>query len=281
MSLARAQPRQPGRRRFLRIAAAATGGLALPALGMPRATPHRRTGVLLGTDAEIQFYHPDAGFARAAIDACFVEVQRLEHVFSLHRADSALSRLNRDGRLADPPAELRELLDTALAIGHATGGAFDVTVQPLWALYAEHFSSPAADPDGPAAAAIAQALARVDFRRVRVTERAIVFGQPGMAITLNGIAQGYITDRVTGLLRNPGLRDVLVNMGEHRALGAHPDGSPWRIGLADPQRFWRSRGSLPLTDCAVATSGGYGTPFDASGRNHHLLDQGNGRNAEH
>jgi FAD:protein FMN transferase len=268
------------RRRFLKVSAAAAALAALPArAGAAGAQMFARAGVLLGADAEIRLYHRDARAAEAAIDACFAEAARLESVFSLHRADSALSRLNRNGQLDDPPPELVELLRAAIAFGHATGGAFDVTVQPLWDLYAGHFAGREAAADGPAAADVARARDLVDYRRIEVDAGRIAFARRGMAVTLNGIAQGYITDRISALLRARGFDNVLVNLGEFRALGGHADGAPWRVAVPDPVQPWRRLRTLALADAALATSGGYGTQFDAAGRHHHLFDPRDGRSA--
>lgn len=270
------------RRRFLQIAAVAGTAGALPGLGAsPTPARYSEQGVLLGADTQIQLYHCDARAARAAMAACFGEVRRLEAIFSLQQSRSALSRLNRDGRLAHPPNELAELLSRAAEFGRATAGAFDVTVQPLWVLYARHFADATADVAGPDAADIEAARTRVDYRRIAVSRERIVLDGAGMAVTLNGIAQGFITDRVTEMLRGRGFEHVLVDMGEMRALGEHADGMPWRIGIADPDRPWQSLWTVPLRDRAIATSGGYGTPFDSTGRYHHLFDPRTGRSASH
>jgi thiamine biosynthesis lipoprotein len=269
-----------GRRRFLKISAALAGGAAFPALSAPaRGTRHVQHDVLLGADAEIQLYHPDPAAARAAMTGCIAEVRRLETIFSLEQAGSALSRLNREGELHNPPPELVALLDTAAGFSRATGGAFDVTVQPLWELFTRHFAASSADTKGPSADEIRGALSRVGYQHVDVSAERIALGRKGAAITLNGIAQGFITDRIAEQLRAQGFQHVLVNMGEMRALGGHADGTPWRVGVADPDRPWRSCLTLPLVGGAIATSGGYGTPFDASGRHHHLFDPRSGSSA--
>jgi thiamine biosynthesis lipoprotein len=270
------------RRRFLQIAAFAATAAAFPAVAASLRIPcHVRKGELLGAETEIRLFHPDARAANAAIDQCFAEARRLESIFSLQRPDSALSRLNRAGRLDHPPQELVALLERAMYFSRATDGAFDATVQPLWELYLHHFSAPIVNREGPSPSDIARARAFVDYRAVQASERRIAFQRPGMAITLNGVAQGYITDRVSDLLRRRGFQRVLVNMGETRALGAHPDGSPWRVAIADPGKPWHSVLTLALEDCALATSGGYGTVFDASGRFHHLFDPHTGKSAQH
>lgn len=225
-------------------------------------------------------YHPDPEEGRRLIAAAIAEVRRLEQIFSLYRSDSALSVLNRQGALDSPPMELVRLLSEARRYSEITGGAFDVTVQPLWTLYADHFSRKNADPAGPSTAAVRQVLALVDYRAIELEPRRISFTRPGMAITLNGIAQGFITDRVADLLRAGGLENVLVDLGEIRASGSHPDGCPWTAGIKDPFEPDRIARSVEIGNRALATSGGYGMRFDAEGRHHHLFDPHRGRSSD-
>ena len=266
------------RRRVIAIGAVAAGLSLLPhrllrAEGVPTRVWR---GVALGADASLTIAHPDPAEADRLIALSLEEVSRLERVFSLYRADSALRRLNRDGVLDAPPTDLVRLLAQAAAFGRSTGGAFDPTVQPLWQLYAGHFARPGADPAGPPAGAVRAARALVDVRALRVEPDHIAFAAPGMAVTLNGIAQGYITDRVTERLKAEGMDRVLVDMGELRALGHHPSGRPWTVGLADPADPDRTVETLELADSALATTGGYGTRFDAAGRFAHLFDPASG-----
>ncbi|CAO3456164.1 FAD:protein FMN transferase (EC 2.7.1.180) @ FAD:protein FMN transferase NosX (EC 2.7.1.180) [Azospirillum argentinense] len=265
------------RRRFLGIAATAAGLALLPdglrAAGVPVRTWR---GVALGADSVIQLAHPDPAEADRLIALCLEEVARLERVFSLYRTDSALARLNRDGVLDAPPADLVRLLSEAAAVSRRTDGAFDPTVQPLWQLYAGHFARPGADPAGPPEAVLRAARELVDHRKLRIEPGRVAFAGRGMAVTLNGIAQGYVTDRVSERLRAEGMTDVLVDLGEIRALGHHPSGRPWSVGLADPLAEGRNAGTLEIAERAVATSGGYGTPFDSAGRFTHLFDPATG-----
>jgi len=278
------------RRRFLSIAATGVvlgsmpAGLALAAPASPAPTVWR--GVAMGALASMTLVHPDRPHAQAMIARCMAEVERLESVFSLYRADSALSRLNATGRLDDPPAELVELLSFGLSLAHASDGAFDPSVQPLLRLYLEHFSRPGASPHGPSARAIAQARRRVGFADVEAGLDRIRLGRPGAAITLNGVAQGFITDRVAELLQANGFGNVLIDLGEGRALGRRPDGGAWRAAVADPAAPDRMLFELPLGSGrgqhpALATSGGYGTRFGPDPLVHHLLDPRTGRSANH
>ncbi|MGO9755752.1 MAG: FAD:protein FMN transferase [Roseiarcus sp.] len=270
------------RRRFIAITAAAGGLPLLPfaaARGAPSTNPLLRvwSGAALGADATLQVHHPDPVIADRLIAASLLEVERLEKVMSLYRPDSALSRLNRDGIVDDPPFDLVQVLSESRRYGELTGGSFDVTVQPLWDLYTAHFSRPDASPDGPSAKALAAAVARIGQEALEVDANRIRLARPAMSVTLNGIGEGYITDRVVDLLRAGGVEHAMVNMGEIYAIGTHPTGQPWSVGLEDPRAPEQIEQRIPLADRAVATSGGYGTMFDPSRRFNHLFEPRTGR----
>jgi FAD:protein FMN transferase len=266
------------RRRFIAITAAA-GGLPLLQPRAAHASPLLRTwhGAALGADASLQIHHPDPIVADRLIAASLAEVARLERVLSLYQPDSALCRLNRDGFLDEPPFDLVRVLSDSRRYGALTDGAFDVTVQPLWDLYANHFARPGASPEGPSADAITAAVARVGQDALEVDPARLSLTRPGMAITLNGIGQGYVTDRIVELLRAGGVEHALVDMGETRALGTHPGGGAWSVGLEDPRAPGTIAERIPLADRATATSGGYGTVFDPAQRFNHLFDPHSGR----
>lgn len=248
------------RRRFIAISAAAM------AAGPAGAGPVTRwAGVALGARTSITLVHPDAErVVRIARD----EITRLEGVFSLYRAGSALSRLNRDGVLDTPPFEFVECLGIAGLVHEATGGAFDPTIQPLWSTYAEAL----VEGRLPSDREIAAARGRVGWATVDVAPDRVAFRRPGMAMTLNGIAQGYIADRVTRLLDAEGLENILVDTGELRALGGVPGGGDWTVHLPDGRR-------TGLRDRALATSAPLGTVLDAGGTIGHILDPRSGRPA--
>jgi thiamine biosynthesis lipoprotein len=237
----------------------------------------RWQGSALGAQVSIEIYHPDRAEAERLVERCVLDVRRLEQQFSLYLADSAISTLNRTGILVSPDADMVALLKASLHFAALTDGAFDPTVQPLWQLYADHFSSERPDPEGPSPLKLAEALGKVGHSGLLVSEDRVALTRRGAAITLNGIAQGYATDRAVERLRRAGLSTTLVNMGEIRAIGTRPEGTPWRVGLADPDRPGVLTETIDLVDRAVATSAGAGFRFDPKGRFTHLFDPATGR----
>lgn len=269
------------RRRFIGITAAAAGLGLVPLTGATRAEGHLATwrGHVMGAVATLQVHHQDGAVAQRLVERSLAEVRRLETIFSLYRDDSALVALNRHGVLVAPPADLVALLLECRRCWELTDGAFDPTVQALWSLYRDHFAKPGSDPQGPGQAAVEAALKRVGLGRVAVDADRIVLAGRGMGLTLNGIAQGYVTDRVVDILRAGGIESSLVDMGEPRAIGSRPSGEAWRIGIAEPDHPERVRETLEVVDQAVSTSGGYGFRFDREARFNHLLDPRTGTSA--
>jgi thiamine biosynthesis lipoprotein len=225
------------RRRFLAIVA----GVAL----VGRAAPPPPTiwrGVALGADASITL-GGDPDRARAAIAAALAAVAEVERAASLHRPGGALPRLNAAGALASPPPDLLGLLTEARAVHALSDGFFDPTVQPLWEALAAR-----AEPGRVAAARRAIGFDGVAFDAARVA-----FARSGMALTLNGVAQGWAADRAAEALAAFGYDDALVDMGELRALGGRPGGGDWRVAAAHPSHA-EPAALLPLRGRAAATS---------------------------
>ncbi|MBA91666.1 MAG: hypothetical protein CMJ43_13385 [Phyllobacteriaceae bacterium] len=261
------QRRNVNRRRVLFIGAALAGAaLVSPALAASSETVAQWRGIALGADATLQLAGVTQAQAAPVFHAVEQEISRLEQVFSLYRGDSALMRLNAAGVLETPPQEMLALLGQAHAAWLATDGLFDPTVQPLFQAMAEHYTSgrtgrPTLD----------AALSRVGFDKVHFDADAVRFARPGMAMTFNGIAQGYLTDRVTALLRAQGFDNVLVDLGEIRALGPGRHGGGWRVGLARPGASAAMPHLIDVRDRAVATSAMLGTTFDQAGKAGHIL----------
>ncbi len=236
------------RRRALTILA---GVAALPALGVKaQANTARWSGVALGAKVQIVLDHPNA---KQLIAKAVDEIHRLEAIFSLYKPNSQLSHLNRDGVLIAPALDMVELFSICTQLHARTKGAFDPTVQTLWALYAQQISAGTT----PTAQQITQALAITGWQHVTYAADKISFNRPDVKITLNGIAQGFIADKITNLFRRQGIKSALINTGEISAIGNGPNGRAWpvKLGHKDGQ-------SLPLSNMSIATSSPLGTTFD-------------------
>jgi thiamine biosynthesis lipoprotein len=285
------------RRRAFRIVAAAAGlplMIAAVRATAPAGQLFNWQGEVLGGLAELSLWHTDEATARRAMRKVEAEIARHEAIFSLGRAESEISRLNAAGSLARPSTELRALMEEGRRFSVLSGGAFDLSVQPLWRLYEAHFWSGQPVVEDILARAHDVARALVDYRQIEIGAGRIAFARSGMAVTLNSLAQGFITDAAADLLRNEGFESAFVDLGEIRTLGRHPEGRAWRVGVRDGRSAAgiadaSAAGASPapdqpaptveLADTAMAVSGGYGTTFEPSGRYHHIFDPTTGDSA--
>ena len=259
------------------IAAAFGGGLTagvLRQLGLRRVSETRSQ---MGTVVTMTVFSHDAAEARSWITDAFAEMERLEALLSRHRSGTPVASLNASGRLDDAPPELVEVLAAAGRMSDVTGGAFDVTVAPLLSLYERSFAERAAPPsDGE----LARALELVDYRGLRVENGRVMLQAPGMAITLDGIAKGYIVDRTTSVLAERGAERVMVNAGGDIAtVTTGSSDEPWTVGIQDPHTDGMI-GLLGLGGDCIATSGDYMSTFSDDRRFHHIIDPRTGRSPE-
>ena len=251
------------RRRVLTILA---GVAALPIIGAKASTKTISwSGIALGANSQIILEHERA---EDLINKALKEIARLENIFSLYKTGSELSTLNRDGKILNPSFEMLELLSLCSQINHKTNGAFDPSVQPLWALYAQQYSKGEQVSEQQRAAA----LNITGWKYVNYSATDIKFSKKGVALTLNGIAQGYIADKICELFKRNGVKNVLVNTGEIALIGHAPNGKKWRVHLKNDRNI-----AMPLTDGAIATSAPLGTYFDKSGKIGHILDPRTGK----
>ena len=236
----------------------------------------KRTGRALGADVSILALHEDPVVAAKAIDAAFAEIDTVESVMSLYRPDSQISRLNEKRELLKPHPYMVQVLREANAVSAASNGAFDVTVQPLWTLYANF----AVTGHTPGTSDIDRVRKHVDWRQVEVADDRIRLKGSGTAITLNGIAQGFAADRVIAALTANGIRHALVNTGEIGIMGKRGDGECWKIGVQDPRHRDVLIRRVRLEGRCMATSGDYEMAFTPDYVNNHIFDPHTGRSPQ-
>ena len=230
-----------------------------------------------GTTLWLRAAHTDASTVERALDAAVQAIRHVEAQMSLFDPASAVSRLNRDGELHKPDADLLRVLQLARQVAARSAGAFDITVQPLWLAWE------AARRAGrtPTRHELSTARALVDWRSVEAGAALVALRRPGMAITLNGIAQGYAADLARARLAVYGIEHALLDTGEWAPLGHGPAGLPWTLAVADPRSGVSSAlqavAALQARGRSVATSSDAHTTFTADLRHHHIFDPRSGK----
>lgn len=271
-------PRLPARRRFMQQTGLAVlaggllagGGWMLAKLGA-NLWQVQRERALMGTSVSLTCLADDREAAALAIEAAFAHMAAAAAELTRFDPAGPLGRLNREGTLAVVPAHLHAVLRAARSISELTAGSFDPTVLPEL----RHFealrgdATPAAgEPTG-----MAQRSRTVDYRDVVVDATGARFAKPGMAVTLDGIAKGYVVDRGIAALHAAGIEYAIIDAGgDTRTLcGADPN-RHWNVGIVDPMDVGRVAVVVQVRNAALSTSGNYRVYFSTDRRLFHIVD---------
>ena len=233
---------------------------------------------LLGTVITISSYE---SVSSDVFEGVFDLVADLDARMSVNRPDSEISAINSgSGRdYVAVSADTCDLISLALDFSRLSGGAFDISVGPVMALWKS---------DGefcrlPGDADIRSRLPSVGYEAISLAGGGILLELDGMMLDLGGIAKGYACDRALDYLKTRGLRSALLDFGGNiYAHGTKPDGALWTVGVKTP--LVGENGlvcAIRVQDMSVVTSGGYERFFEASGAiYHHILDPKTGYPAD-
>jgi thiamine biosynthesis lipoprotein len=237
----------------------------------------------MGTTLHLKFYAANAVEAGKAANAVFDRVEDLEQTFSDYRDDSELTQLSREGgnapRVVSP--EMFEILESSLRISELSGGAFDITVGPVVALWREARRTHVM----PDAAALVQAKAAVGYRNIELDarNRTVFLKRRDMKLDVGAIAKGYAADQALALLEARGINRALVGAGGDLRIGAPPPGKlGWDIVVDSPDTASGRRPcTLLLHDVGISTSGNSHQFADIQGRHFsHIIDPATGMGLE-
>ena len=197
-----------------------------------------------------------------AVDDAYARIREIESRMSSHisTSDIVTGNLNVDTAY---------VISKGLGYGGISEGKFDITIKPvskLWNIGGEN-------PKVPTQEEIDSVLPLVNYKKVSFLKGNVVMDD-GMELELGAIAKGYAADEACRILREAGAKDGIVDLGGNVvALGTKT------VGIRNPlsENNGDYFGVLQITDCAVATSGGYERYFEKDGiRYHHIFDPSTG-----
>lgn len=221
--------------------------------------PYTRALKLMGNRFEFTAVAEDESKAKAVIEKAVQEVKRIERLLTTFDAGSQTNQINAAAGIHPVVVdeEVFQLIDRSLKISALTQGAFDITYGSMDKRFWNFDRSMQALPD----AATAKALVRlINYKNVVLNrkEGSVFLCEHGMRIGFGGIGKGYAADRAKQVMVKEGITSGIVNAaGDLTVWGTQPDGAPWTIGIADPDRKDLPFGSLQITNVSVATSGNY------------------------
>jgi len=248
------------------------------------------TRLVMGTLAHVIAVAPDTQPAKEAIGAALEQLGGIEKLMSVHRADSQISRVNRNAakEAVTVSRETFEVLRKALEFSRLSAGAFDVTVGPLIELWASAELAGAVPSDGD----LEKSRSLVGYKKLLLDtdQMTVRFAVEGMRLDLGGIAKGYAIDKAVEAMKLAGAIGGMVDVGgDVRCFGAPPrDVAKWLVGLQDSRRSaeggvddGRLLMILNLPDMAVATSGDYRRFAVIDGKIYsHIIDANTGLASE-
>ncbi len=234
-----------------------------------------RSAKVMGTRVTLSIWGDDEAAAAKATEAVFKEFRRIDVLMTSWGTASDVAKINagagKTAVVVDP--EVLEVMLYAQKVAAKSGGAFDITVGAFRGLW--KFDQ---DIDGsiPPADKVRARLAKIGYKRVQIAAktRTVKLAEPGMRITLGGIAKGYAVDRAIALLHKRGILDFILQAGGDLYTSGTKGARKWRVGIRDP----RGPADKPfamaeIKDHTFSTSGDYERGLVKNGvRYHHILD---------
>ena len=240
--------------------------------GAPAQGPETATFFAMDTAMDFTVYG-DA----ALLDEAETLIGSLEEQVSVTDEHSDIYAIDHTGS-GSLSGNAAELMEQALELCRRTGGALDISVYPIvraWGFTTGGYQVPDEE-------TIQSLLPLVDYTQIQYDAATGVVTLPeGMEIDLGSVAKGYAGQLAAQMLREHGVQSALLNLGGNvQTVGAKPDGSPWQIGIKDPQGE-DAMMVLSVEDQAVVTSGGYERYFEQDGQTYwHIMDPSTGHPAD-
>ena len=240
--------------------------------GAPAQEPETATFFAMDTAMDFTVYG-DA----ALLDEAETLIGSLEEQVSVTDEHSDIYAIDHTGS-GSLSGNAAELMEQALELCRRTGGALDISVYPIvraWGFTTGSYQVPDEE-------TIQSLLPLVDYTQIQYDAATGVVALPeGMEIDLGSVAKGYAGQLAAQMLREHGVQSALLNLGGNvQTVGAKPDGSPWQIGIKDPQGE-DAMMVLSVEDQAVVTSGGYERYFEQDGQTYwHIMDPSTGHPAD-
>lgn len=233
----------------------------------------------MDTTVTVAVYAPNESEASKATDDAFSEIYRIDALMSPSKEDSQLTILNTVGEVENADPDFIYVLEQSKYYSEKSGGAFDITIQPVLDLWKSKFL-PGGSQEPPTADELNETLKLVNYSKISI-ENGTVSLEPGMKIALGGIAKGYAVDKAIEALEEDGIENAFVNAGgDGKYIGQKSDGTPWVVGLQNPDRSGQYVTAIEARDIAVATSGNYERYFNESAKVSHISDPRTGYPSE-
>lgn len=209
----------------------------------------------MGVDARLVVYAESQDIAEKACIAAFKRIAELDSIMSDYRKDSELMKLCdvAGGPPLQVSPDLFKVFKRAEEVSRKSGGAFDITVGPVVALWRKARKTGIL----PDPVELEKARQLVGWQKVKLDSRARTaqLAVAGMKLDLGGIAKGYADDEAQKILKKHGITRALVEMGGDIVVSGPPPGTKgWTIRVPNAGTD-KGPADLIFANCAISTSG--------------------------
>lgn len=226
-----------------------------------------------GTYFQIVIFDKNKKIGEQHINKAFDEIDRIDKTYNSRVLGSKIDQLNNTGKQKFS-AEGIYLFNKTKEIYELSNKKYDITMEPLmkiWGFYDNKFTKKSV----PTSSELKEAAKKVDYSAVKILGDNVFIKTKGVRIDTGSFLKGYAIKKATENLREVGVKSAFLSaISSIQTIGLKPDGTPWRIGVQDPDNPLKILGILELNNQSVGVSGDYQTFVEIDGKKyHHILDK--------
>lgn len=215
------------------------------------------------------------------MDDVFTRISEIEGKMSVTIKSSDISQVNENSGVeaveVDP--ETYFVLEKAKEYAEKSDGYYDPTIGPLVELWDVKADEKQRD-SIPSQGEIEEKQDLVDYSNLELLDGSKVFlKEKNMKLNLSSIAKGYAADQVKEVLAKNGVESAIIDLGGNVFAYGEKEGSPWKIGVQDPQQATgNALATVHVSNRSIVSSGSYERYFMYEGqRYHHILNPKTGK----
>lgn len=237
----------------------------------------------MGTRCDVVLFHDDFDFAERLSLSIQKEVGFYEFLLSRFQDGSPVSRFNamNPGEIFTPGDTLWEVILECKKYNELTRGAFDITASQVIKLWKD--KSPE---DRVSEEELKIALTKSGFDKLKfdISNKTIEKLVEGVELDFGAVGKGIALDFIKKLLIKQNVKVGFISFGESSvlALGKHPAGDYWPVGIPDPYSKKDILHVFNVVDGFVTTSGTLSnSDREEIGYRMHITDPRNGNAIGH
>ncbi len=184
---------------------------------------------VMGTGLDALLMGKDKSFLLSVWEQIELKIWKLHRMLNRFDPSSEISKVNLEAAVhpVRVSGELWDILVDAKQYHTYTFGYFDITLD--------------------------------DYNKVQLDadHQTVSFADKSVSLDLGGYAKGYALKKIQDIIRTSGIRQALINLGNSSvlAVGTHPMGNSWNIGVENPFCPNQPLHSFELHNNALSTSG--------------------------